>query len=246
MATGSDTNLNNSFPTLGAVPIGAPEVVAAPTIVFPDTWTIVDFQAHLGDIPAERIRLDPKPGHATEEDLVRLAESKEALCELVDGILVEKPVGMYESAVAASIIFFLKEHVRKTNSGVVSGESGGVRTVVPQVRMPDACYISRDQFSDGRVPRSKVLPVAPDLAIEVLSESNTRKEMARKLKEYFRGGTRLVWYIDPAKRTAQVFTSESEVTTIRETDGVLDGGDVLPGFRVSLKDVFDNAGPFED
>jgi Uma2 family endonuclease len=95
------------------------------------------------------------------------------------------------------------------------------------------------------VPRKKVLPVAPDLAVEVLSESNTRREMARKLGEYFQGGTRLVWYIDPATRTADMFTSPTQVVKVTDA-GFLDGGDVLPGFQVRLKDVFDDAGPFED
>jgi Uma2 family endonuclease len=244
MAISPETNLNNSFATADTPSI-AIGVTTAPTLMFPESWTVADFQAHLGDIPAERIRLSPKPGCATEDDLIYLQDTKQALCELVDGILVEKPVGHYESAVAMTIGALVKSYVQAKNLGVVTGEGGGVRTIVPQVRMPDVGFVSRERFPDRKVPRKKILPVSPDLAIEVLSESNTRKEMARKLLEYFQGGTRLVWYIDPETRTAELFTSPSQVTRITE-DGILDGTDVLPGFQVRLKDVFENAGPFDD
>jgi Uma2 family endonuclease len=243
MATGPDTRFGDSISSMGGFPIAG--MTIAPPVAFPESWSLADIQSHLGDIPTERIRVHPKPGQATEDDLLRLAESKEALCELVDGVLVEKPVGAFESALALTIGTMLKIHVQARNLGVVFGESGGVRTIAPQVRMPDVSFFSRDRFPGAKVPRAKIMPVAPDLAVEVLSESNTRREMARKLGEYFQGGTRLVWYIDPASRTAEVFTSPTQVTRITE-EGTLDGGDVLPGFQVRLKDVFDDAGPFAD
>jgi Uma2 family endonuclease len=80
----------------------------------------------------------------------------------------------------------------------------------------------------------------PDLAVEVLSETNTQAEMDDKLEKYFRAGVRLVWYIDPATRSARAFTSQSGVREI-SLDDELDGGDVLTGFRLSLRFVFEQA-----
>jgi len=79
--------------------------------------------------------------------------------------------------------------------------------------------------------------VAPTLSVEVLSESNTLREMEMKRHDLFDAGTRLIWEIDPETRSAEVFTSAEESTHIGE-DGTLDGGDVLPGFRLSLKELF--------
>jgi Uma2 family endonuclease len=223
---------NSMFSTTAPAPL--------PVHVFPDTWTIADFQAHLGDIPAERIRLDPKPGYATEDDLIRLQETKEALCELVDGVLVEKPMGAYESRLAGIFLYFIEIHLETRRSGFTLCESGPVRTIVPQVRMPDVCYVSWTKVPGGEFPLDPVLPVAPDLAIEVLSKINTRREMTRKLAEYFQAGTRLVWYIDPKTRTTQVYTAVDQCVTVAE-DGELDGRDVLPGIKIRLRDVIERA-----
>ena len=77
----------------------------------------------------------------------------------------------------------------------------------------------------------------PDLAVEILSPTNTRTEMQIKLKEYFLGGVKLVWMIDPEKRTADVYTAPDAKTAI-PTDGSLDGGEVLPGFSLPLAELF--------
>jgi Uma2 family endonuclease len=78
--------------------------------------------------------------------------------------------------------------------------------------------------------------------VEVLSPSNTRKEMQIKLKEYFLGGVKLVWMIDPEKRTAEVYTAPDKVVAI-PPDGTLDGGTVLPGFALPLATLFARFGP---
>ena len=79
--------------------------------------------------------------------------------------------------------------------------------------------------------------MVPDLAVEVLSVGNTPAEMKRKRKEYFFSGVRLVWLVDPAARTIEVFTSPDQHLTLRE-EQALDGGDVLPGFSVPVREIF--------
>jgi Uma2 family endonuclease len=80
--------------------------------------------------------------------------------------------------------------------------------------------------------------LAPDLAIEVLSEGNTEQEMLRKLHDYFTAGVRLVWYIDRRTRSARSYTAEDAVTEVGESES-LSGGAVLPGFEMSLGTLFD-------
>ena len=105
------------------------------------------------------------------------------------------------------------------------------------VRIPDVSFVRWDRLPEQYGP---IPPIAPDLAIEVLSESNTPKEMDRKLKEYFAAGTQLVWYFDPKARTVTVYTSPDQYTVMDDSQ-TLDGGDVLPGLEVPLRELFDRA-----
>jgi Uma2 family endonuclease len=91
--------------------------------------TLADLLRRLGNIPANRVRLHPPPGTATEEDVIRNNESlfRTAICELVDGTLVEKPVGWEESAVAGLIIQLLLNFVRPRRMGHVLGSDGMLR-----------------------------------------------------------------------------------------------------------------------
>ena len=111
-----------------------------------------------------------------------------------------------------------------------------------QVRIPDVAFVSWERLPGKVVPDVAIPDLAPDLAIEVLSEGNTEKEMERKLKDYFFAGVRLVWYIDIKKRTAEVYTSPDQSETVTEEQS-LDGGEVLPGFRLPLRKLFARLAP---
>jgi Uma2 family endonuclease len=102
-------------------------------------------------------------------------------------------------------------------------------------------FFAWDKFPNRVLPRDPILDHVPDLAIEVLSKSNTPREMRRKRREYFDAGARLVWEVNPVKRTVRVYTAFNQSTTLREGD-MLDGGDVLPGFTLSLATLFRRAG----
>jgi Uma2 family endonuclease len=105
------------------------------------------------------------------------------------------------------------------------------------VRLPDVCFISWSKLKLRRFPRAPIAPLVPDLAIEVLSPTNTHAEMERKLREYFAAGVRLVWYIDPELQSATIYNAPDSFHVVRVAD-TLDGGDVLPGFSLSLADLF--------
>jgi Uma2 family endonuclease len=200
--------------------------------------TLADLLERLGDVPLNRVLAKPPPGMATEADLIAALEApNKRLCELVDGVLVEKPMGAPESLLACVIIQWMLNHLEKDDSGVVLGEGGPVRLMRGLVRMPDVSYISRDKLPGGDFPDDPIADFAPDLAIEVLSKSNTKTEMKRKLRDFFRHGVRLAWLIDPRKQTAEAYTSPEEFQAIGKNQS-LDAGDVLPGFRLSLKKLF--------
>jgi Uma2 family endonuclease len=108
------------------------------------------------------------------------------------------------------------------------------------VRIPDAAFISWQRYPRGKRRPGEIPVVAPDLVVEVQSQGNTRKEMARKCEEYFRASARLVWYADPKGRTVRVHTALDRSVLLRENQ-TLDGGDVLPGFSLSIGDWFAEA-----
>ena len=204
------------------------------------TETIADLLARLGDIPAERVRFHPAPGTATERDVIAIHDRENRLFELVDGTLVEKVVGFDESIYAVYLAGSLLKYLETHDLGKIVGADGMMRLFPGLVRIPDAAFISWGRYPQKKRKRGEIPAVVPDLVVEVLSKGNTRKEMARKLDEYFRVGVRLVWYVDPKKRTVRVYTARDRSVVLRE-DQTLDGGDVLPGFSLSIRDWFAEA-----
>ncbi len=203
---------------------------------------LADALAALGDIPFERIRSTPLPGPATEAELIRLNETKdEGLFELVDGMLVEKDMSFYESRVSTVLIYHLEGHVTKNKLGIVL-TADAMQRFGSQVRLPDVSYIAWSRFPGGKLPRSKILDVGIDIAVEVLSESNTPVEMLRKRREYFASGAKQVWEIDPEDQSARIYTT---ATKFREVGpgGTLEGGKIIPGFSLPMAKLFDEVGP---
>jgi Uma2 family endonuclease len=221
----------------------APDVKA--TAAEPGPETLADLLERLGSIPLERVRMHPAPGTAVEEDVLRHLVGGRTLCELVDGVLVEKPMGFYESILAAVLIEHLRVFVKARDLGVVVSPDGTMRLESGLVRSPDVGFLSWNRFPGRKLPRDPIPAIAPDLAVEVISRGNTEPEMERKLREYFRSGARLVWYTDPRTRTVRVYTSPESVTLLDES-GTLDGGDVLPGFSLPIRQWFAEAGEQAD
>ncbi len=209
--------------------------------VLPIEWTAADMLEHFGGIPLNRIRMYPFPGTATEKDVLEAESRFGRICELVDGVLVEKTMGYYESRVAAAIIFFLELYLDRHNLGIVLAPDGTLKILPDQVRAPDVSFLSWDQFPNRQLPREPIPALAPDLAVEVLSEGNTEREMERKLHDYFSAGVRLVWYVDPQTRTAKAYTAPDRCAIVGE-GGSLQGGEVLPGFELPLGELFAKAG----
>jgi Uma2 family endonuclease len=210
----------------------------SPTGTLPVPENLADLVDRLGHVPLDRIRMQPAPGTATEQDVLAALEApRKRICELIDGVLVEKAMGYAESVLASLLIESLNAFVRAHNLGLVTAPDGTVRLWAGRVRIPDVAFFSWDRMPGRRRPQQPIPTLAPDLAVEVLSPSNTAKEMRRKRDDYFSVGVRLVWEIDPDTRTCSVYTAPDAVATLTEADAV-DGGDVLPGFRLPLRDLF--------
>jgi Uma2 family endonuclease len=204
--------------------------------------TTRDLFERLGEVPLYRICFDPAPGTATEQHVQEIHDRTNRLFELVDGILVEKGMGVAKSFLAGLLICFLNAWVLPRNLGAVLSPDGMLR-LRNSIRIPDVSFIPCDRFPGRQVdPNTPVPRIAPDLAVEVLSASNTASEMAVKRQEYFTAGTRLVWIIDPVARTVDVFTSATASTLLQQTD-TLDGGAVLPGFTLPLAQLFAELDP---
>lgn len=199
-------------------------------------WTVADLYRKFGPIPFVRIRQDPPPGCGTVADVDRLNNHEDRLYELVDGILVEKTVGFEESILAGYILTLRNNFVRPLGLGVVSGEAGTIQLDIDLVRIPDVAFFSLDRLQGGGVPDEPIPLLVPDLAVEVISKSHTRKEMDEKLREYFEKGVRLVWYVRPRLRVVDVYTSPDRFTRLSASMR-LDGGDVLPGFSVAVGEL---------
>jgi Uma2 family endonuclease len=206
--------------------------------ILDDPRTLADLLAELGGIAPRRVLLTPPPGKATEKDLIRLNDRKRRRYELVNGVLVEKAMGLTESFVAMWLGHLLQRFLDEHDLGFLTGEAGAMRLMPGLVRIPDISFISWDRVPvRGQVPDVTIPDFAPDLAVEVLSEGSTREEMERKLKEYFLAGVRLVWFVDPDRRTVEVFTAPDNARLLT-AEQVLDGGEVLPGLSLAVREIF--------
>ena len=199
--------------------------------------TLADLLDQLGGIAPERVRVPPPPGTATEKDVLKVHARQGRLCELVDGVLVEKGIGFLESVLASARIEVLQGFVKPRNLGLVAGEAGMMRLAPGLIRIPDVAFISWERLPGQRMPREAIPDLAPDLVVEMLSTSNTEAEMARKRREYFAAGARLVWVVDPVARTVEVYMTPDQAI-VRHEDEILDGGAVLPEFTLPLQDLF--------
>jgi Uma2 family endonuclease len=203
----------------------------------PRDQTVADLLKQLGGVSAARVRMVPTPGTATEEDVTDIHDREGRLFELVDGVLVEKGMGYDESKIAMWLGVYLGNFILQHDLGDILGADGMMRLFPGLVRIPDVAFVSWARSPKPDRKHRAIPDVVPDLVVEVLSKSNTRKEMERKLDEYFRAGVRLVWYVDPKARAVRVYTARREFATLT-TEDELDGGAVLPGFRLKLRDLF--------
>jgi Uma2 family endonuclease len=174
----------------------------------------------------------------TAEELERLPDDGRRY-ELVRGVLVEMtPAGGWHGENSSEISWHINSFVRPRGLGrVYVSETGFVLARDPDiVRAPDVAFVASDRLPPVR-DREGYLPLAPDLAVEVVSPYDRQSDVTDKLLEYLDAGTRLIWVVEPRRRTVTVWTPDRTARILAESDE-LDGGEVLPGFRLSIAEIF--------
>lgn len=169
------------------------------------------------------------------EQLADSPENRDRLLELIDGEMVEKVPTEKHGMTVGNIYGHLWTLVRQTRSGRVVME---VRHRAPgdnhNARIPDISYIA-----GNRPPVEKgSVPLMPDLAVEVKSPDDRWKDLREKARYYLAHGCKMVWLVHPEKRFVEVYTADEELVLFE--DDLLDGGDVLPGFQMRVRDIFED------
>lgn len=160
--------------------------------------------------------------------------------ELDEGVLIEmSPAGGKHGGIANTFSSFIWNFVRQYKLGyVTAAETGYILFRNPNgndiVRAPDVGYVRADRLPDG-LP-DEYIPLAPDLAVEVMSPNDKAEEIQAKVNQYLKYGTRLVWVAYPASQTVVIHTVSGSFTV--DENGTLDGGDVLPDFKLLVREIF--------
>ena len=170
----------------------------------------------------------------TEEDLLAMPDDGHKY-ELVDGEIRMIPNGGRHGVVEAQLVALLVPFVKQHRLGHVTCGDAGFRLPSKNIRSPDVGFVASGRFPEDKVP-DDFGDLAPDLAVEVLSPHDRPRHVLDKVGEYLEAGVRLVWVIDPRKQCAVVYRSLSDVQELGP-DSVLDGEDVVPGFKCALRDI---------
>lgn len=169
----------------------------------------------------------------TEEQFMALADDGHKY-ELVDGEAKEVPTGWMHGQIAIKLIMLLAGVAQRL--GRMADSSTGFRMKDGNVRVPDISFVLQNRVPRG-TDAARFFEGAPDLAIEILSESEDRADAARKIVEYFDSGAKQVWTVQPLDRSVTVYHSLDNVRTYTMEEE-LTGGDLLPDFSCKVADIF--------
>lgn len=176
----------------------------------------------------------------TGDDLLRMSAAQEACYRfaLVEGELKKMPpTGGPHGEMAINLGAHLLAHVRQRRLGHVVGDVGFyLRRDPDTVRAPDVAFIRAARVPAGKLPEG-FFPGPPDLAVEVVSPGDTATEMEAKVRDYLASGVLRVWVVYPDTRTVVVYRPDGTATRYGE-DGVLQDEELLPGFSLSLRELF--------
>jgi Uma2 family endonuclease len=181
----------------------------------------------------------PQNQRLTAEDLFRRYVRDEKT-ELVNGELLRmRPAGAEHGVIAMRIGAWLLMFVEQHQLGLVcAAETGFLVGRDPDtVRAPDAAFISRERLGKGRPPK-KFWPLAPDLAVEVVSPSESAEQVQERLRDWFAVGVRAVWMLYPGTASVHAYSSPSAVRIFQRGEILTGGEDLLPGVSCAVSDLF--------
>ena len=181
-----------------------------------------------------------RTGLLTADEYFARTQRTHEFSELVRGeVRPMSPAGGRHGVISVTLVVALTRYLEDHPIGRVFGDNAGFRLPIPDtedetVRSPDAAFVSFERLPDIPVG---FMPVAPELAVEVLSPGDTVRDLDERMDDYFAAGTRAVWVVDPDRRTVAVHSSTGPTRRLRERD-TLDGADVLPGFTMPVRELF--------
>jgi Uma2 family endonuclease len=167
------------------------------------------------------------------------AMSLDGRWELIDGELVEmSPSADEPSAIGATITGMLWSFARPRRLGRVYNAEGGFVLFSDRetVRAPDVAFVRAERMPRGEA-RKHFARMAPDLAVEVLSPTDRISELLAKVQMYQESGVPLIWVVDPDLETITVIARDNPTVILNSSDD-LDGGEILPGFSVTVAEIF--------
>ena len=167
------------------------------------------------------------------DQFVLLPENANRMFEYIGGEIVEVVSNNFSSEIGASFLIEIGGFVKKNRLGRVTGADGGYR-VSGERYIPDVAFISKARQPEPS--HEAYNPNPPDLAVEVISPSNSEHEIRIKVVNYLLAGT-TVWVVDPLNKRVEVYIPGQSPFTVG-VDGTLDGGNVLPGFKLLLREIF--------
>jgi Uma2 family endonuclease len=167
------------------------------------------------------------------DDIVQLPENANRLLEYIGGSIVEVVSMGYSSEIGATVLSEIKVFTKRHNLGRVTGADGGYM-VSGERYIPDAAFISITKQPEPSYAAYN--PIPPDLAVEVLSPSNTNDEMRIQIVNYLLAGT-TVWIFDPDHQKVEIYVPDQSPRKLG-IDDTIDGVSVLPGFTLAIRDVF--------
>ncbi len=166
------------------------------------------------------------------DEFVNQPENADRLFEFIGREIVEVPSNPYSSYIASRFNRRLAAFVEDNNLGYVTGEQGGYQ-VSGERYAPDVAFISKERQPE--LARSGYNPNPPDLAVEVISPTDTRRNISIKVSNYLAAGT-VVILVDPEETEISVHHPGQRVITLGQAD-TFDGGNILPGFKLAVKDI---------
>lgn len=177
------------------------------------------------------------PREWTEEELMSLPDV-DGKYELVEGELIVGPAGFEHEMICSHLISALDRYVRDQGLGRVAGSSLGCWMKSGNLRSPDVSFVTMERIKGLGGAIRRFLEGAPDLAVEILSPSDSLKKTKEKAFEYLENGARLVWIIDPGSKKAHTIDRFESETTLAVNDD-LTGEEVVPGFSIALSALFE-------
>ncbi len=175
----------------------------------------------------------------TDEELMALPDDEGQRYELWDGeLIIMSPASVRHEEISFRLLLALGNFAEQHRLGQVYGGNAGFRLDRLTMYAPDVSFVSKERWRVVRQDPDKFGSAAPDLAVEILSPSDTIRQTESKIADYFAHGARLAWLVNPRRLQVRVYRRPGEHVLLAGSQAELDGEDLLPGFKYTLGSLF--------